>query len=290
MPLPGTSPPLLAQLARRGGPLRWLRGWPRIAELTCPRSGGEVYTFEVDFFGMRYQGHLGAHIDRQVFFFDAYEKEELDFVHDWWGCRTGGIAVDIGANIGHHTLALSRIFRLVHAFEPSPEVLTELRRKLAANKLDNVVVHPFGLWDSDQQLVFILAPVWNTGMGSFKEKIEGISETATLPVRRGDDVLKELHVERIDFMKIDVQGAEDEVIAGLSQTIARSRPLVWMEISETTRQSFPTLASVINSLEAGPYDAFSFARAWPMLNVRKSRAMDEASFKTYDGNLILRPV
>ncbi len=290
MPLARKSPPLLAQLARWGGPLRWLRGWPRIAELTCPRSGGEAYTFEVDFFGMRYRGHLGEHIDRQVFFFDAYEKEELDFVHSWWGCRTGGTALDIGANIGHHTLAFSQIFHFVHAFEPSPDVLTELRHKLAANKLDNVAVHPFGLWDCDRELVFNLAPAWNMGMGSFKEKIEGISETARLPVRRGDDVLKELHIERIDFMKIDVQGAEDEVIAGLRQTIARSRPLVWMEISETTRQSFPTLASVINSLKAGRYDAFSFARTWPMLNVRKLRAMDEVSFKTFDGNLILCPV
>jgi FkbM family methyltransferase len=253
---------------------------------------GDRFPFAVDFFGLRYRGHLGNHIDRQVYFFGAYESDELAFVRAWWGGRQGGIALDVGANVGHHTLALSQIFASVHAFEPNPDPLAALRQKIESNGILNVVVHPVGLWDRDAELPFNVPPSSNTGMGSFKETIEcstGVAPLA-LPVRPGDDVLQEHGVERIDFLKIDVQGAEKEVVTGLRQTIKRSRPLIWIEISDTTRRDFPTMASLVDSLGTPGYAALCHRRRWRWLNVTTPETIDEEGFRELDGNLLLRPI
>jgi hypothetical protein len=78
--------------------------------MLSPHIGGERYAFDIDFFGLRYRGPLGSLIDRQVHFFGAYERDELDFVRAWWGGRPGKTVLDVGANVGHHTLLLSQIF------------------------------------------------------------------------------------------------------------------------------------------------------------------------------------
>lgn len=287
-----SRPPLIARLLREAGPLRQLRGWPRLVDALCPQQGGERYRYDVDFFGLRYKGHLGSFIDRQAYFFDAYESEALHFVRAWAASHPAGVALDIGANVGHHSLAFSRMFETVHAFEPNPGPLALLRQRTEENRLSNLSVHGFGLWDSDAELTFNLPPSANTGMGSFKETIAGMGPEAVtrLPVRRGDDVLEASGIMRIDFLKIDVQGAECEVLTGLERTLSRSHPLAWVEISETTRADFPTLGSLVERLGGKRFEPLGFTRRWPWLNLMTPHRVDEAAFKSIDGNLLLRPV
>lgn len=284
-------PPLMARLTRHAGLLKRARGFSRLVAAAWPRETGATYEFEVDFYGLRYRGNLGSHIDREVYFFGAYEADELALVRRWWGGRAGGVALDVGANVGHHTLAFSRIFGSVHAFEPNPMVFGQLERAVYYNRVDNVTLHSCGLWDCDAVLEFNVPPAGNTGMGSFKEEIPGMGDAAkvVLPVRRGDDVLASAKVERIDFVKIDVQGAEGEALNGLARTLAQSRPLVWIEISPTTRETLPTLANLLRKLGGGRYEALHLTRAHPLLNVVTVRTVDEAAYATMDGNLFLLP-
>lgn len=285
------DPPLMARLGRHAGPLKRARGFSRLLAAACPRDSGATYEFEVDFYGLRYRGNLGSHIDREVYFFGAYEADELALVRRWWGGRAGGVALDVGANVGHHTLAYSRIFGTVHAFEPNPVVFGQLERAVRFNRVDNVTLHAYGLWDRDAVLEFNVPPAGNTGMGSFKEEIPGMGDAAklVLPVRLGDDVLADAGIERIDFVKIDVQGAEGEALDGLARTLARSRPLVWVEISPTTRETVPTLASLLPKLGGGKFEALQLTRKHPLLNVMTARTVDEAAYATMDGNLFLVP-
>ncbi len=127
-------------------------------------------------------------------------------------------------------------------------------------------------------------------MGSFKEAIDSMAITVPLHVRCGDDVLEESGIEHIDLVKIDVQGAEKEVLSGLRKTLQRSHPLVWIEISETTRHDFSTVGSVFDCLGQRRYEALSFSRRWPWLNVMMARTIDARTFKAFEGNLFLRPI
>ncbi len=285
------APPLLARLARRAGPLKRVRGYSRLLEAMCPKEAGARFAFDSDFFGLRYRGNLGSHIDRQVYFFGAYEADELAFVRRWWGGRTGGVALDVGANVGHHTLAFSRIFGTVLAFEPNPEVFKELESAVRLNHIENARLHAFGLWDRDEILMFNVPPEDNTGMGSFKDEIPGMEGVAklTLPVRCGDGVLEAAGVETIDFVKIDVQGAECEALDGLAQILEKSRPLIWVEISATTRETLPTLASLRAKLGGQSFDAFYLKRTNPLITVRAMHPADETIYKTLDDNLFLVP-
>lgn len=292
---PPSNPPVLARAARLAGPLRSLRGWTRVVDAVCPMAGGDRYAFDVPFFGLRYRGTLGSFIDRQVYFSGAYEKDELAFVRQWWGQRAGsrggGIAIDVGANVGHHTLAFSRIFGAVHAFEPNPGPLVRLRQSLADNQISNVTVYPLGLWDRDAELPFNTPPASNTGMGSFKDDVDSLGATGpqTLPVRAGDPLLQAAGIERIDCLKIDVQGAEHEVLVGLKQTLARSRPLIWIEISPSTRKDLPTLAALTAVVGGGRFQALTFTRSQPWLNGVSATLVDDAAYTNLDGNLLLVP-
>lgn len=285
-------PPLLARLARCAGPMKHVRGFSRVVDALCPLATGARYSFDVDFFGLRYRGNLGSLIDRHVYFYGAYEADELAFVRNWWASRPGGVALDIGANVGHHTMAFSRIFRTVHAFEPNPSVFAQLQSTVNRNQIANATLHPFGLWHSDTVLQFNVPPDRNTGMGSFKEEIPGMEsvEKLELPVRCGDDVLEAAGLERIDLLKIDVQGAEGEALDGLSRTLARSHPLVWVEISPTTRETVPTLASVMQKLGSYSFEPLYLTRRNSFVNCLDVQHVDEAIYARLDGNLFLRPL
>jgi hypothetical protein len=82
--------------------------------------------FEVDFAGLRYRGRLNDHIDWNVFYFGNYSPQELNLfaIAAKLIGRPGGVNYfDIGANVGHHALFMSRYAARVVAFEPSRTVL-----------------------------------------------------------------------------------------------------------------------------------------------------------------------
>jgi FkbM family methyltransferase len=135
---------------------------------------------------------------------------------------------DVGANIGHMTglLAIrSGPTGTVQAFEPHPDILPQLqanidswksRRDLAAIRL-----HPVALSDRAGSATLFDAPDTsvNCGLGSLMAH-EGQSRTFTVPTARLDDLLGN---ERIDLLKLDVEGAEIRVLEGARETLRQKR-------------------------------------------------------------------
>lgn len=211
--------------------------------------------FEVDFSGMKYRGSLNVLLDQHVYFFGAYCPRELDLLRKLLGLRgPGAVFVDIGANVGHHSLYLSRYARIVHSFEPWPVVAQRITEKITLNDIKNIQVHPVGLSDAAGSFEFFASASGNSGTGSFS------SELATgrnrpvgrLNVERGDDYFTRTQINGVDVMKIDVEGWEPKVLAGLRQTIARDRPIIFMEYSVTTGRSLAN--GVQDLLDAMPDD------------------------------------
>lgn len=142
------------------------------------------------------------------------------------------IALDIGANIGNHTMVFSRWFRDVLAFEPNPSVATLLEANVTLSGAANVKVHRVGLGEADATLPFTPDVDGNDGHGSFA--IAG-ANTIALPVKKGDDYLAALDPliasgeRRIGFVKCDVEGFEPSVFAGLTETFKKHAPIVVFE-------------------------------------------------------------
>lgn len=161
-----------------------------------------------------------------------YEEEELDLIRQW--CRPGSVFCDIGANIGNHALFALKFLHVARliAFEPNPLAIGVLRSNLILNGVaDRADLSHLGigLSDSDAGGFTINAPAGNLGGGRM---IEG---TGDLPVRRGDALLAD---ERVDFIKIDVEGMELRVLDGLSATIAAHRPRLFVEVDRRNFRGF----------------------------------------------------
>lgn len=166
----------------------------------------------------------GQYVDRHIFIEGLYERRFLELIRK---CFHGGIAIDIGANIGNHTIFLSATFTQIHCFEPNPVALERLKDHISLNRITNVSVHSFGLSDRDMQLPFHQNNDGNLGASGFVEREDDC--TLYLEVRRGDEYIDGLGLQRIDFMKVDVEGHEPAVLLGLRRTISRFRPVLAFE-------------------------------------------------------------
>ncbi|MGM0576184.1 MAG: FkbM family methyltransferase [Myxococcota bacterium] len=190
--------------------------------------------FEVDFYGMTYTGNTRNWIDRHILYYGAYEKPILYFMRDVMRSLAprGGVFVDVGANTGQHSLFMSAYAETVHAFEPFERVLKRFREMIRANGVDNVVIHPVGLGDRDATIPFYGPAERNLGTGSFDDAMN-VDNTylGDLEIVVGDEVFAEVGLERLDLLKMDIEGFEKAALAGLGDTLRAHRPVIVMELS-----------------------------------------------------------
>jgi FkbM family methyltransferase len=201
--------------------------------------------FETDFYGLRYRGNLNNGIEFALFFYGAFEKPLLYFLRDCLqgldqGKDKAMVFCDVGANIGQHSLFMSRFAGQVHAFEPFSEVSSRLEAHIKLNDLDNIRLHPLGLSDSNGSLPFFAPAGSNQGVGSFvSDSVQrGNQAIGELRIARADDYFREQEIDRVDLVKIDVEGFEAKALAGMQETLKRHRPVVVCEVSYGEALSF----------------------------------------------------
>jgi len=183
----------------------------------------------------------------------------------------GDVFVDIGANEGMISLIGSLTVGAegkVIAFEPNPVARTIFERNLAANGISNVEIIGAGASDAAGTLDLHVHGI-NTGGGSFAragDAAEDALETVACPVVVPDVVLESLSPRVI---KIDVEGFEPRVLAGLAQTIARAQPTIAVEMiaSHLAKAGF-TPADVRESMEAQGYRGFRVRLTGPATDRR----------------------
>jgi FkbM family methyltransferase len=178
------------------------------------------------------------------------------------------VVLDVGANIGYYSLYMLPRVRAVHAFEPDPRVLPVLRSNLAAHQ--NAHVHS-------------LAVGKHIGMSSFiLEPNSEVSHLAHSPTQRGEGSL-EVSVTTIDDfvarndlritgIKVDVEGADLDVIRGAIQTLELQAPLV---LTETTADE--RLFGLIQPLG---YNVFAFVKHTKTLRFELRKIYGHSNLQT----------
>ena len=180
------------------------------------------------------------------------------------GCRT---AVDAGANIGLYTLRLAKLCRTVYAFEINPGVTVHLQRA----RLPNVNLMHVGLSSAEGPAVLYI-PLLRGRM-----PLEGWAS-----LTRGNCPDTDVHAEIIgqvrtldsygivdlDFMKIDVEGHEIELLKGARETLTRSRPRILAEA-----KNLQPVADLLAPLGYRPRraDEFGVPGSLPWMHVFESR-------------------
>jgi FkbM family methyltransferase len=162
--------------------------------------------------------------------------------------RKGDVVLDCGANVGVYTRrALEEGARLVIAIEPAPENLECLRRNLAEEIAGGkAVVYPKGVWDKDDELTLYVDP-GNTAAASFLNKDEKSRAVQRVPLTTIDQLVKELGLDRVDFIKMDIEGAEPKALQGGRDTLVRFHPR--MAISTYHAPDHPeTIPAVVRAI------------------------------------------
>ena len=217
----------------------------------CSKTNFKDHDFNIDFYGFNYPGNTRNHIDRFVYFLGAYEKGMLHFIKDQLQQSKSKVFVDIGANIGHHSLFASKFANQVYSFEPYYKVRQELERKIADNGITNIHVSQFALGLQDEELNYFEPSDHNTGTGSFVADFDSNNSNKglVLSVRNGTKLFESIGIKNIDVMKIDVEGFEPLVLEGLIPIIEKFKPVIILEFIGSTHKAFAERPELINFLE-----------------------------------------
>jgi FkbM family methyltransferase len=166
--------------------------------------------------------------------------------------RPGMTVLDIGANIGAHTLHLAlrvgpngRVF----AFEPMSEAFCKLRRNAELNPtVSNLTLNHMALGTENGTLQADFNHSWPVD-GNYREV-----QPESVPVRRLDDYLTEQGVARVGLIKLDVDGFEHKILRGAARTLRDHRPVLVMELCNYTLERVgDTVAAMLSDLAAADY-------------------------------------
>ena len=172
--------------------------------------------------------------------------------------RDGDTFIDVGANEGMISLLAAHIVGptgKVIAFEPNPVPRAALEAAIERTGICNVQLRALGLGAQTAELV-LSVPRINSGEGSFgtPDYEDAELDRLTCPVRRGDD---ELRGEFPRLIKVDVEGFEAQVFAGLEATLSGARPVLVTEVvSQHLANAGSTAEALTAILEAHGYSGW----------------------------------
>lgn len=156
---------------------------------------------------------------------DNFEKWMWNYIK----LSRGDVFIDVGAHIGKYTIPAAKIVGkrgLVVAIESNPENYQTLLENIKMNNLSNVIAVNIAAWNQKQKLKLYIGDT--QGHHSIKENFGlGYIFIDAAPL---DEILEDLKVKKVNFIKIDVEGAEREVLEGLITTIKMNRPVMVLEI------------------------------------------------------------
>jgi FkbM family methyltransferase len=157
------------------------------------------------------------------------------------------IVFDVGANCGAASVHLARHHpaATVHAFEPGREARSYLERNVAA--LPNVRVHPFGLYSVDRQ-ARLYRGADDLGKASVLRRPVNLDESEPVELRAGGAWAAEQAIDRVDILKVDVEGCEVQVLEGLADLLPTVKVLFVEYDSRHDRKALGRLLDATHEL------------------------------------------
>lgn len=183
--------------------------------------------------GVSFRLDLRDNLQRVAFLTGSYERPL--FSHIRRALQPGDVVIDVGANIGIHALPLANRLSVmggtVYAFEAAPDTAETLVAGAQRNNLANVQVLPFGLGATEGVKALRNSSQYGPRDVGSRTMIGDGDVQFEVPVRRFDDWAESVQLQRMDVLKIDVEGSELDVLLGMIDALNRFKPrLVAIEI------------------------------------------------------------
>jgi len=153
------------------------------------------------------------------------------FMSQWFQPEKGDVVVDVGSHLGKYAIEAAMLVGskgIVVAIEAIPANFSMLKKNIELNRLENVVAFNLAAWNSKCSLQFL---VGSTSANSNISRYNYEQGKIEVQAERTDKLLiEQLDLNRVDWIKIDVEGAEYEVLLGLEETLSRFKPIIIVEI------------------------------------------------------------
>lgn len=219
----------LLVLYARHFPIR--RGKLRIVDALWRTAVGERDTrrlAHLNHGGFSMECDVSEMLQRQFYFFGTYFLEDALLACWANAARDASVVFDIGANAGIYSLAAAAVRpeATIHAFEPTPEIAERLRRTLASNGLHRVQVHEAAVSTHSGSASLVRYrgdDGTNNGGMNFITTAPADSQTSSVRTVSLDDFCDEHSIDRIDLLKMDIQGHEPRALEGAARLLGSAR-------------------------------------------------------------------
>lgn len=201
----------------------------RLTKYLVPRGSTKQYSTGITLNnkGILFHFDTRNYIEYKIFAEGYYEKEVTLLMHNY--IEPGDTVMDIGANIGVHSLSLSKMvgsLGKVFSFEPIPFLREKFEQNQILNRCINISIQPFALSDENYTIKTAFSENANNGTFFIENNAKGETEITCI---KGDDWVEKQELDSLKLIKIDVEGFEYKVLTGLKNTIQKFNPVIIFE-------------------------------------------------------------
>jgi FkbM family methyltransferase len=235
---------------------------------------------------LRIKLDIGEWIQQQIYFLDFFDERGIRFLKKH--LKKDSVFVDIGANIGCYTLIASKIVGAhgrVYAFEPIKSIFDKLKFNLQLNELQNVVAEKKALYEKTDLLKLHLSSDENLGMSSiFRHDTESGSIEFVEAVSLDEYILAK-DFNKLDFIKIDIEGSELFALKGMQNAISKYKPIIMIEISEDVLKNTSVKSTdIVNFIKGFNYIQMAISLNGDTIDINEAAENNYFNFVFYPSN------
>lgn len=248
------------ELAKNGHLQRWA------AAQACVQNPYQPFlVWSPVLFGHLMQLDLREEVGREIFVYGSYEPDLAEYL-----CRTlqpGQTMIDLGAHIGYFSILAGHLVGAtgrVYAFEPIQETRAHLDTNVGIAKMPQVTIESLAAWSSAGEIRLndfgVAWSAFNSVSGIRMPPDRAVQPTRVVSVPCVDlDSFCDQNRIRPDFIKIDVESAEYEVLLGMTEILTSVRPIVTIEVGDFAHLAaagVPTSRCVLEKIASFGYQLF----------------------------------
>lgn len=209
-------------------------------------------------YGVKFECDMSDKVEREIYW-TGFNSRDVRALHKL--IKPGMTVLDLGANIGYFSLLCAKWMHgqgVVHSFEPFPQSAAKFarNRQLNPDLAPLVRLHQLALADFVGDVSMDEPDKNNAGCNHISPGSKG-----SIPVTTLDKWVEDNNVARIDLIKVDIEGAELAFLSGASETIKRFRPILMIEVNESTLVRFgSTSVDLLDRIEQLGYSVFEADR------------------------------
>ena len=178
-------------------------------------------------------------IQENIYFTGTYEEAELKYIKS--SLKKGSVFIDIGANIGVHSLFASKIVGKngkVISFEPFTKNYQSFLKNIALNNISNITDNNLAVSNTDGYIdIYYDKKEANLGMAS--SYITEYSDAEKVKAVALDSYFEAHPIDKIDFIKIDIEGGEYKALQGMKKILKKYSPKLLIEILDESESNQP---------------------------------------------------